>query len=114
MKTPEGKVKAEVKDFLHARGVRNLSNPIHGVVGFYRMHVPSGYGEPALDIEGCYKGFFFSIELKAEKQAPSARQKLIMNMHRQAGGFTCWGDNAPDVIAQLESFFMMVDNQRPL
>jgi hypothetical protein len=110
--TPEGKVKDVVKAFLRERKIRTLAKPIHDAVGFYRMHVPSGYGEPALDIEGCYKGFFFSAEIKAEGHTPSGRQRLIGTMHLQAGGFTCWGDNAADVIAKLTGFFTMVDRQQ--
>jgi hypothetical protein len=109
MKTPEGIVKDEIRTFLRERGLRTLSKPLHGAVGFYRMHVPSGYGEPALDFEGCYKGLFFSIETKAAGGTPSGRQKLIATMHGQAGGFTCWGDNAADIVAKLDGFFTMVD-----
>lgn len=107
--TPEGREKEIVKKFLRERKVRTLAHPIHGAVGFYRMHVPSGYGEPALDIEGCYKGRFFSVETKAPGNTPSARQKLIMGMHEQSGGFTCWADTADKICHDLGKWFDIVD-----
>ena len=109
MSTPEGRVKNPVKDFLHSRGVMHLSKPLAAPVGFYRMAVPNGYGEPSLDIEGCYKGRFFAVETKARGNVPSARQKLIMQMHQDALGFSIWGDDAEDICRRLGEFFDHVD-----
>jgi hypothetical protein len=107
--TPEGAVKAAVKRFLHERGCATLANPLHDAVGFFRMHVPSGYGEPALDFEGCYKSRFFAIETKAAGNVPSARQKLIMRMHGNALAFSIWGDDAEELCKRLGEFFDHVD-----
>lgn len=107
--TPEGRVKEAVKAFLKERKVRTLAHPIAGAVGFYRMHVPSGYGEPALDFEGCYKSRFFAVETKAYSKTPSGRQKLIGAMHADALGFSIWGDEAEDICRRLGEFFDYVD-----
>lgn len=110
MTTPEGRVKEIVKAFLKERKVRTLSHPIPGAVGFYRMHVPSGYGEPALDFEGNYKGYYWAIEAKAEGNVPSAIQKQIMKMHHETGViFSDWGDNGREMIVKLTTFFDHVD-----
>lgn len=107
--TPEGKVKLRVKNFLWERGLATLSHPVHTPVGFFRMHVPSGYGEPALDFEGAYKGRMFAVETKAEGNTPSAMQKLIIKMHHNALVFSIWGDDADSLIKQLDDFFTHVD-----
>ncbi len=49
------------------------------------MPVQSGYGAATLDIIGCHKGRFFSIETKAPGKSPSPRQELIMDMMNAAG-----------------------------
>lgn len=107
--TPEGRIKEVVKAFLKARKVRTLAHPIAGAVGFYRMHVPSGYGEPALDFEGGYKGRFWAVETKANGNTPSAIQKLIGAMHADALCFSIWGDDAEDICKRLGEFFDYVD-----
>ena len=107
--TPEGKVKDVVQRFLQERGCATLTKPLHDPVGYYRMHVPSGYGTPALDFEGCYKGRFFAIETKARDNVPSAMQNLIMKAHQNALGFSIWGDDADDICKRLGEFFDYVD-----
>jgi hypothetical protein len=107
--TPEGKVKLVVKRFLKERGCATLHEPLHEPVGYYHMYVPHGYGEPALDFTGCYKGRFFAIETKAAGGKPSAIQKLVMKAHQNALGFSIWGDDAEDICKRLGEFFDHVD-----
>ena len=107
--TPEGKVKDVVKRFLRERGVATLAEPLHDPVGYYRMHVPNGYGTPALDFEGVYKSKFFAIETKARGNTPSALQNLIMVAHQNALGFSIWGDEPEDLCRRIGEFFDYVD-----
>ena len=86
MRTPEGKVKDKVKEFLHSRKVQSLTHPIEDAVGFYWMPVVGGMGSPFLDIVGCYKGKFFAIETKAFGQQPTSRQRVIFSLVEKAGG----------------------------
>ena len=111
--TPEGKVKADVKAFLMERRVASMSKPCLDAVGYYHMYVPSGYGDPALDFTGCYKGRFFSIETKARGRGrgsvPRAMQNRIMKIQQDALGFSIWGDDASDICRRLGEFFDYVD-----
>jgi hypothetical protein len=107
--TPEGRVKDVVKRFLRERGCATLAEPLHEPKGYYRMHVPNGYGTPALDFEGVYKGRFFAVEAKAFGNTPSAMQNLIMKAHANALGFSIWGDDAEAICARLGEFFDHVD-----
>ena len=76
--TPEGKVKAQVKDFLKARGA------------YFFMPVQTGYGATSLDFLGCYNGRFFAIETKAPGGKPTARQRFTMEQMTAAGGRCIW------------------------
>jgi hypothetical protein len=107
--TPEGAVKEIVIAYLRSRNVASMSRSMSDPVGYYRMHVPNGYGTPALDFEGVYKGRFFAIETKAKGNVPSAMQKLIMAMHHDALGFSIWGDDAEEICRRLGAFFDHVD-----
>lgn len=78
MKTPEGKLKDQVKAFLKEKGA------------YYIMYVPSGYGTPGLDFAGCYKGRFFAIETKAPGKVPTPRQNATMSTMQKAGGHVVW------------------------
>jgi hypothetical protein len=109
MKTPEGAVKDVVKDYLKYRRVASMSRPLPDALGYYHMYVPSGYGDPALDFTGCYKGRFFAIETKAKGNKPSAMQNRIMGMHQDALGFSIWGDDAVAICDRLGKFFDHVD-----
>jgi hypothetical protein len=63
MTTPEGAVKAKVRELLAL------------YVGIYEYWpVPSGYGRTTLDCLGCYRGRFFVIETKAPGKKPTLRQ----------------------------------------
>ncbi len=107
--TPEGAVKTIVKEYLRSRNVASLSASMSNPVGYYRMHVPNGYGTPALDFEGCYKGRFFAIETKARGNTPSAMQNLVMRAHQDALGFSIWGDDGEAICRRLGEFFDHVD-----
>ena len=107
--TPEGTVKEIVKSYLRSRNVASLTTSMSAPIGYYRMHVPNGYGTPALDFEGCYKGRFFAIETKARNGVPSAMQWMIMKAHANALGFSIWGDDGEAICRRLGEFFDHVD-----
>ena len=103
MRTPEGKVKDKVKEFLHSRKVQSLTHPIEGAVGFYWMPVVGGMGSPFLDFVICYRGQFFGVETKATG-VPTPRQKLIGKMVWQGYGIYEWGDDISLIPALTEWF----------
>lgn len=81
MKTPEGKIKDQVKAFLKERGA------------YFFMPVPTGYGTPTLDFIGCYKGRFFAVETKAAGKKPTPRQLATMAHMEAAGAKVGWCDS---------------------
>lgn len=80
--TPESKVKAQVKDFLKARGA------------YFFMPVQTGYGAPTLDFLGCYNGRFFAIEAKKPGGKPTARQRFTIEEMCKAGAAVLVYDGA--------------------
>jgi hypothetical protein len=78
MKTPEAKVKDEIKAYLKSIGA------------YYFMPVQTGYGATTVDILVCHEGKFMAIEIKAPKAGqmpePSARQKLVLEQVNDAFG----------------------------
>jgi hypothetical protein len=72
-KTPEGKVKHQVKQLLDAAGA------------WHNWPVPGGYGIPMLDCVGCIDGFFFAIETKAPGQHLTPRQEFTKAQMEAAG-----------------------------
>lgn len=72
--TPEGKVKAKVKDVLRKHGV------------YWHCPVMNGMGAPSLDFVCCHKGLYFAIETKAGNKQPTPRQETTINQIRLAGG----------------------------
>jgi len=108
MRTPEGKVKDKVKEFLHSRKVQSLTHPIEGAVGFYWMPVVGGMGSPFLDFVICYKGRFIAVEAKGPDLRPTPRQYLIADMVEQGGGAALWG--CEDVVAYIKIEFDAIDN----
>lgn len=64
MGTPEGQVKAKLR--------RVLSDYTEGMYTYWP--VPSGFGKTSLDVLGCYRGRFFSVETKADGKKPTLRQ----------------------------------------
>ena len=61
--TPEGRVKSRL---------RELFAQYDGMYSYWP--VPSGFGKTTLDVLGCYRGKFFSVETKAEGKKPTLRQ----------------------------------------
>jgi hypothetical protein len=73
--TPEGRVKAKVKDVLKAVGA------------YYVMPVTSGYGSSgAPDFLVCYGGRFVGIECKAGKGKPTGLQIKNLQSIEHSGG----------------------------
>jgi len=77
MSTPEGLVKAKVRQVL---------SKYDGVYLF--MPVPSGYGRTTLDFLGCYRRRFFAIETKAPGGKPTLRQAKELELIELAMGKT--------------------------
>lgn len=74
-KTPEGKVKAQVKEVLKALGA------------YYVMPVTGGYGNSGVpDFVVCYRGIFFGIETKAKGGKVTALQQKNLDAIAKAGG----------------------------
>lgn len=73
--TPEGKVKARVKDILAQAPGQIFSN----------WPVPGGYGESMLDCVGCHRGAFFAVETKAPGKQVTPRQQGMIDRMRAAG-----------------------------
>jgi len=74
MMTPEGKVKAVIKNLLKC----------HGAYSF--MPVQAGYGKPGLDFHAIHAGRGFVVEAKAKGKKPTERQLLTIQEVRAAGG----------------------------
>jgi hypothetical protein len=98
--TPEGRVKAKVRDLLNEYG--------SGL--YHHWPVPSGYGRTTIDVLGCYRGFFFAIEAKAPKKKPTLRQSETLQDMGAAMGKTFVIDdvNSP-VLGELRAW---LDNLR--
>lgn len=77
MTTPEGRTKAKL---------RKLLTEYPGVYTYWP--VPMGYGRTTLDVLGCYRGRFFSVETKAVGKKPTLRQVLELNGIEKAMGCT--------------------------
>jgi hypothetical protein len=68
--TPEGLIKKKINKYLST-----LQTPFSGIYLHYRMPVLTGYGQPALDFEGCINGLYFCIETKAPGEWLTPRQR---------------------------------------
>jgi hypothetical protein len=83
--TPEGKVKADVKDVLKEYGA------------WYYMPVQNGMGQTGIpDFVVCLRGQFFGIECKAPGKMgnATANQKRVLEEIRKANGIAFVCDNA--------------------
>jgi len=90
--TPENKVKARVKEVLHANEV------------YYMMPVQAGFGRPGLDFHCIHMGHGFCIETKAPGKRPTKLQGLTIEQIRAAGG-TCFViDGTGDSVDELEAW----------
>ena len=108
VRTPEGKEKQQVKEFLKRRRVQSLTVPLDAAVGFYWMPVPGGYGTSLLDFVICYRGFFIAVETKRLGDKPTPRQQIIIDMIEKADAPAVWGD-AAGIIVQLTKLFDNID-----
>ncbi len=88
----ERKLKVEVMDMLNEAGA------------WYFMPVPTGMQAATLDFLGCYKGQFFAIETKRPGEVPTARQTIVMQRIKDAGGFACWGDKFDHIRTYFNSW----------
>ena len=91
MRTPEGKVKDEVKDYLNSLGA------------YHFWPVQTGYGAATVDCIGCYKGHFFAIETKRPGGKPTPRQLATLAKMHAAGGFGFVADCLDDVVAAFRN-----------
>lgn len=69
MMTPEGKVKAEIHEYLKEIGA------------YQYWPVPMGYGRAAVDVFVCWRGWFVAIEVK---RPPLDGRKPVQVTKRQA------------------------------
>ena len=75
MKTPEGKVKDEIKAYLKS-------------IGAYQFWpVQTGYGAATVDCLACYLGRFIAIEAKRPGGQPTARQLKTLGDVEVAWGY---------------------------
>ena len=89
MKTPEARLKDEIKTLLKRMGAH------------YYMPVPSGYGKQTLDFLCCVKGRFVGIETKAPGKKPTPRQQQCIDEINAAGGLAFWCDHYEDAYFML-------------
>lgn len=75
-KTPEGKVKDDVKALLKSFGA------------YWFMPVQMGYGAAGVDFYVCHQGYFAGVETKAPGKKPTPRQQFVMREIEKAGGVT--------------------------
>lgn len=72
--TPEGRVKARIKQVLTHYGA------------YYHMPVQNGMGSPSLDFIACHHGRYLAVEAKAPGKKPTTRQLNTMRKIAAAGG----------------------------
>lgn len=86
MATPEARVKGKLRRLLQ------------GYEGLYQYWpVPGGYGKTTLDLLGCYRGRFFTVETKAHGKKPTLLQtNEIRNIETAMGkAFVIIGEESP-------------------
>lgn len=103
MTTPEKRVKDKV---------RSIFNGYPGIYSYWP--VPSGYGRTTLDVLGCYRGHFFSIETKAPGKKPTLRQQGELEMIARAMGktFVIIGVDSP-VLGELRDWLNHIQGTVP-
>lgn len=89
--TPEGRVKARVKDVLARHGARIYSH----------WPVLNGMGKPTLDCVGCVNGWYFAVETKAPGERITPRQYRTRREMESAGA-TVFVIDATDSFAMGE------------
>ena len=90
--TPEGKVKARIKDYLKTLGVWHFSPPANG---FGRSGIP--------DLVCCFQGRFIGIEVKA----PGKRTNTTTMQDREIASINAAGGTAlvVDDVSQIKHIF---------
>jgi Holliday junction resolvase len=96
MRTPESYEKADICKYLDSIGA------------WYFKPTTSGYGKSGVaDIIGCYKGTFFSIEVKREGKEPTKLQwERMQAVETLAGGKAFWG-TAEKVIPEFRDWIFI-------
>lgn len=94
MGTPEGRVKAKVREIL---------SEYDGLYTYWP--VPVGFGQTTLDVLGCYRGRFFAIETKAPGAKPTLRQtRTIQGIERAMGRTFVIDDVKSPELAELRAW----------
>lgn len=107
--TPEGKVKLDIKKWLHDRGFIRAGSKEEDwpspILGWYYMPMQNGMGVHGIpDFICCYRGKFISIEAKAPGKEPTENQKDRGSEIQLAAGTWIVVDNI-DTLNQLEWTF---------
>jgi Holliday junction resolvase len=84
LKTPEGKVQAEIVDYLKKHKIWH-----------FRYNANVTYGMP--DIIAIYHGYFVGIEVKAENGVATELQEKMKESIEQAGGYHVFAKSTNDV-----------------
>lgn len=91
MKTPEGRVKDEIKKWLKSQGAYVFSP------------VQTGMGSRTLDLLVCLKGTFVAIEVKRlGKTATKLQAKIICEIEDEGGGIAFCVDSLDACILELK------------
>lgn len=88
--TPEGKLKAEVKGYLHA------------IDAHFFMPLPTSWGANAVDFICCVRGRYVAIETKIRPRKATARQNAFLHNVQRAGGIAFVAYDMATVYAQLK------------
>jgi hypothetical protein len=112
--TPEGRVKLAVRTYLDMIGCIPASkapNAATSHCGYYFMPVSNGMGVHGIgDIQGHYKGFYFTIETKVEKKDPTPLQQHQINAVNLSGGKAFVVRGAED-LGELRAWVEDVDSR---
>lgn len=91
MKTPEGRVKADITAYLDEIGA------------WYCMPVTGGWGRRLVDFLVCYRGRMIVIETKRRGKHARAYQERVLDQVRAAGGYGFSVDSV-DLLRELMDY----------
>lgn len=119
-KTPEGRVKDEVKKALQAEGLALFADFIagrapSGMTGFFFMPVAGPFSVLGIhDFVGCWHGVFWSMETKAPDSREDAtfHQEQFRAATTTAGGVSIVGVRSAAAVAELKRRVMEVARGR--
>lgn len=98
MRTPEGVVKKETRDLMHAYKIHPASKAAAfppDAEGWYFMPASNGYGTAGVhDFVGHHRGRFFSIETKAPGRRGERFRGCSPHQHHQYNAITASGARA--------------------